>query len=264
VPISGIAQESFSVRWIGQVQAEFTETYTFYTHSNDGVRLFVNGTRIINNWTSHSETENSATVALVAGRRYDIKMEHYDGSGRAVARLLWSSASTPKEVIPRERLYPTAGTVKFSKKINFQPSTAAVPAGYIRDAGSIYALRNGVRYGWNKINTSTAVDRNSGLSPDQRYDTLLSILEPPGANVWEIAVPNGLYTVKVVAGDAADFASTYKIDVEGVLTVDGVPSSGSRWVESTQTVPVTDGRITITNGAGAVNNKICFVDIAQQ
>jgi hypothetical protein len=223
----------------------------------------VNWTRIINNWTSHSETENAATVALVAGRKYAIKMEYFDGSGRAVARLLWSSASTPKEVIPRDRLYPTAGSVKFARKVNFQPSSAAVPSGYIKDAGGIYALKNGVRYGWNKVNT-TAADRNSALSPDQRYDTLLAIQQPPGANVWEMSVPNGLYTVKVVAGDAASFASTYKIDVEGVLTVNGVPSSGSRWVEGTQTVMVSDGRLTITNGVGAVNNKICFVEIAQQ
>ncbi len=139
-----------------------------------------------------------------------------------------------------------------------------MPVGYIPDSGGLYALRRGARYGWNKVNSSTAADRNSILSPDQRYDTSLAIQQAPGPSVWQIQVPKGLYTVKVVAGDATSFGGTYKIDVEGVLTVDGVPSSGNRWIEGTQTVPVIDGRLTITNGTGAVNNRICFVDIAQQ
>jgi hypothetical protein len=56
----------------------------------------------------------------------------------------------------------------------------------------------------------------------------------------------------------------YKIDAEGVLTVNGTPTSGNRWVEGTQTVQVTDGRLTITNAVGASNNKICFVEVVGQ
>jgi hypothetical protein len=43
--------------------------------------------------------------------------------------------------------------------------------------------------------------------------------------------------------------------------VSGTPTSGSRWVEGTARVSVADGRLTITNAAGASNNKICFVAI---
>ena len=39
------ASDTFSVRWTGQVQPQFTETYTFYTQSDDGVRLWVNNGR---------------------------------------------------------------------------------------------------------------------------------------------------------------------------------------------------------------------------
>src|SRR5213076_195579 len=58
-----------------------------------------------------------------------------------------------------------------SGKINFQPASAPVPAGYLVDSGWTYANRgNGYSYGWDKNNNSSR-DRNSSLSPDQRYDT---------------------------------------------------------------------------------------------
>jgi PA14 domain-containing protein/Big-like domain-containing protein/carbohydrate binding protein with CBM6 domain/fibronectin type III domain protein/strictosidine synthase-like protein len=105
-PATGIGADTFSVRWTGQVQARFSQTYTFYTTSDDGVRLWVNGVQIINNWTNHSSTENSGTIALVANQKYDILMEYYENTGSAVAKLSWSSASQAKQIIPQIQLYP--------------------------------------------------------------------------------------------------------------------------------------------------------------
>jgi glucose/arabinose dehydrogenase len=104
-PAAAIDADTFSVRWTGQVEPQFSGQYTFYTHSDDGVRLWVNGQQIVNNWTDHALTENSGTIALNAGQRYDIRMEFYENGGGAAARLSWSSASTPREVVPRSRLY---------------------------------------------------------------------------------------------------------------------------------------------------------------
>ena len=73
-----------------------TGTYTFYTLSDDGVRLWVNGALVVNNWTDHAPTENSGTIALTAGQRYDIRMEYYENGGGAVARLLWSAPASPR------------------------------------------------------------------------------------------------------------------------------------------------------------------------
>jgi hypothetical protein len=49
--------------------------------------------------------ENRVTIALVAGRKYDLLMEYYDNASGALARLLWSSAGTPKSVIPADHLF---------------------------------------------------------------------------------------------------------------------------------------------------------------
>lgn len=147
-----------------------------------------------------------------------------------------------------------------SAAINFQPSTAAVPAGYLKDSGASYASRgNGYTYGWSGTNSST---RDRGTLSDQRYDTMIHT-QLYGAYSWEMAVPNGTYRVRVVGGDPATVDSVISMNVEGQNIVKGTPTSTNRFVEGTGTVTVSDGKLTLTNGAGASNNKLAFIEITQ-
>ncbi len=104
-PDPSIGADTFSVRWRGQVEASFSEVYTFYTESDDGIRLWINGQLIINNWTDHAPTENSGVITLAAGGKYDVQMDFYENGGGAVARLSYSSASTPKQIVPQGQLF---------------------------------------------------------------------------------------------------------------------------------------------------------------
>ena len=146
----------------------------------------------------------------------------------------------------------------FSTKINFQPSGAAVPSGYLADTGAVFGDRgNGLGYGWSVSNATNTRDRNASLSPDQRYDTLTQFT----SQKWELAVPNGTYSVRIIAGDPSYFDSVYRIDAEGVRVVDGTPTTSNRWIEGQAFITVADGRLTITSGSGFSNNKICFIDV---
>jgi hypothetical protein len=80
---------------------------------------------------------------------------------------------------------------------------------------------------------------------------------------WEIAVPNGTYNVRVVAGDPSHIDSVFRTNVEGVLGLSGTPTSSQRWFDNTVSVTVVDGRLTLTNASGAQNNKLSFVEITQ-
>jgi glucose/arabinose dehydrogenase len=267
-PTSSMGADTFSVRWTGQVLPRFSETYTFYTVSDDGVRLWVNGQLIVNNWTDHGTTENRGTIALTGGRRYDIRMEFYERTGQAVARLLWSSPSTAKAVVPSSRLFPSSvSSTTTTTRVNFQTASASVPAGYVPDSGAVYGPRgNGLTYGWRIDNTAYARNRNAPNSPDQRYDTFTHMQWPSDSRnaIWEIGVPNATYTVRIVAGDPLYWDAVYRMSAEGVLVVNGTPTSTARWVEGTATVTVSDGRLTIGNYAGASNNKICFIEITRR
>ena len=107
-PVPGVVKtDDFSVRWTGQVQAPVTGNYTFSTVSDDGVRLWINGVRRIDNWTNHAPTTNtSAPIALVAGTKYSVVMEYYERTGGAVARLRWAYPGQGTQTIPQSRLFP--------------------------------------------------------------------------------------------------------------------------------------------------------------
>ena len=103
-PDPAIGDDSFSVRWTGEVEAAFTETYTFYPRTDDGVRLYVDGQLLVDSWVDRSPTEDFGTIDLIAGNTYSLVMEYYENGGGAVAQLRWSSPRTPKQIIPQAAL----------------------------------------------------------------------------------------------------------------------------------------------------------------
>lgn len=144
--------------------------------------------------------------------------------------------------------------------INMEPAGSAVPTGYLADVGLPFGDRgNGYSYGWDTNVTADARDRN--MVADQRYDTLIHTQKNGANHVWEIAVPNGTYSVHLVAGDAGFIDSVFRFNAEGTLILSGTPSAAKHWVEATANVTVNDGRLTISNASGAYNNKIDYIDI---
>jgi glucose/arabinose dehydrogenase len=104
-PNAAIGPDTFSVRWTGQIQPQFSQTYTFYTSTDDGVRLWVNGQLLIDKWIDQGTKEWSGTINLSTGQKYDIKMEYYENGGGAVAQIRWSSPSRSKQIIPQANLF---------------------------------------------------------------------------------------------------------------------------------------------------------------
>ncbi|HEX8500465.1 MAG TPA: S8 family serine peptidase [Pyrinomonadaceae bacterium] len=103
-PDPSVGADSFTARWTGMVVPRYTQTYTFYTQSDDGVRLWVGGNLVINNWTDHGWTTDAGTIALEAGVPTPIKMEFYENGGGAIAKLEWGSPSQAREIIPPSQL----------------------------------------------------------------------------------------------------------------------------------------------------------------
>lgn len=101
-----IDSDTFSAVWTGFVVPKFTDTYTFYMASDDGVRVWVNNQLILNRWKDQASEFASVPIQLNADQRYDIRVEYYENQGVATAALKWSSSKQSKEVIPQSALYP--------------------------------------------------------------------------------------------------------------------------------------------------------------
>ena len=102
---SGGPADAFSVRWTGQIESQFTETYSLVINANDGARLWVNGQLLIDEFDAGTVSDATSTIDLIAGRRYDIQLEYRETTGDASIKLEWESASLAREVVPSNRLY---------------------------------------------------------------------------------------------------------------------------------------------------------------
>ena len=120
-PDPSVNSDNFACKWIGYVEAPVDANYTFYTTTDDGARLFIDGQKLplVNpgapandSWRQQGMTEYGATIALTAGL-HDIEMHHYESVGGAGAELRWSSipvnpldAAITKQIIPPMWLWP--------------------------------------------------------------------------------------------------------------------------------------------------------------
>jgi hypothetical protein len=185
-----------------------------------------------------------------------------NGAYTVNARALYNAGSSAVTSAP-VNITVTSTPPFAGVKINFQPAAVPVPTDYVSDSGAIFGDRgNGFAYGWDQDNSVNMTDRNSPNSPDQRYDTFASTQAAGGGSIWEIAVPNGTYSVFLVAGDPTRMNSTYRYDLENLLSLSGTPTAQNRWISASNLVSISDGRLTVSNGSGANNNKLCFIDIA--
>jgi len=97
----------YTVRWTGQVQPQFSDTYFFDVASDDGCRLWVNGQLLVDKWRSQWVTDWTNAIELQAGVRYDLELDYLQTGGWAQAHLFWYSADQAKEIIPSACLYPS-------------------------------------------------------------------------------------------------------------------------------------------------------------
>jgi len=118
-PDQSISNDHFVAQWTGQILANYSEEYTFYTNTDDGARLWVNGQLLIDQWVDEQATEWSGKITLTAGQKYDIKLQYYENTANASCSLLWSSLSQTKQVVPTAQLFPESGAVvRYSTVVN--------------------------------------------------------------------------------------------------------------------------------------------------
>ena len=83
--ITGLTnKETFSVQWRGYVVPDKTEEITLWTRSDDGVRVYLDGELVIDNWTDHPVTTDRVKLRVEAGRPYALAVQYYQRFGGSV------------------------------------------------------------------------------------------------------------------------------------------------------------------------------------
>ncbi len=102
-----VGKDSFCIRWTGAIMPLFDEEYTFHLNADDGVRLWIDDELIIDHWVQlNFAEETTGTFQMEKGKFHKIRLEYFEQKNNAMCILSWSSASTPKQVVPSTQLFP--------------------------------------------------------------------------------------------------------------------------------------------------------------
>lgn len=197
-PAPGIDNTTYSVRWTGEVVAPRSERFTFFVSSDDGVRLQVNGQTLIERFAGIGSQENSASINLVRGQRYDILIEYFNQTGNGYLRLMWSSPSTPRQVV--------------SNLFTDPPVDASLDA---PDASATVLSRSSVRVAWDLVTGATGYVVERGRSATGTFQQVFQ--GGPGATAFTddrlLSGTDYFYRVRSIAagGVQSDWSTVLRV-----------------------------------------------------
>ena len=237
MPTGGIATNTFSVRWLGQVLSTTAGSYTFGTTCDDGSRLWVNGALVVDNWVDQGHTLKSGTITLAAGTLYDVVMEYYNNGGPGSAVLSWIPPGDVSNAIPSAKLFlpgPGAlvkiggGTLNLSG-LNTYTGPTIVGAGTLEISGA-----NGLTSGSVTITNGATLKLDSATALNST--TLLVLNTNTGSPVVNL-----------------NYAGT---GIIGLLSLDGGSTfaPGGTWGATGSGAAHTSSRFT---GTGLLNVSVC-------
>ncbi|WP_226789822.1 PA14 domain-containing protein [Flagellimonas hadalis] len=96
--------DNFSIRYIGYLQIDTAGSYTFYTTSDDGSKLYIDGTQVVNNDGAHGSQERSGSITLTTGL-HDITVLFFENGGSENLSVQYQGPSISKQNIPFSKLY---------------------------------------------------------------------------------------------------------------------------------------------------------------
>ncbi|MEL6625392.1 MAG: LamG-like jellyroll fold domain-containing protein [Bacteroidota bacterium] len=208
-PINGMGYNSYSVEWEGLIESPTSSPVTFTTNTDDGVRLWVNGNLIIDQWQDQSATIYSATVTLPAWSKVEIKMEYYENRGLSVAQLKWDAQGNGQEIVPQMFLYPDSASVLSAHTIDLvaTPQSGRVRLNWEPDepqAFSYYVLkRAGAREELEELATVPASRKSTYRFVDERALSGMSHYQVIGYNINGAQTASDIQTVFIDPQDQA-------------------------------------------------------------
>ncbi|MCS7287151.1 MAG: PA14 domain-containing protein [Anaerolineae bacterium] len=105
-PDPRLPADVFSIRWTADIFFDHTGFYTFYAHTDDGVKVWLDSMPLIEAWWDQSATTYSVTRHVTRGT-HRLEVHYYENTGFAVIKFWWTpSPIPPDEAIIVDELSP--------------------------------------------------------------------------------------------------------------------------------------------------------------
>jgi hypothetical protein len=130
-----------------EIPASETGTYTFYTTSDDGSQLLVDGEQVVNNDGLHAAEEKSGTVSLEAGW-HKVVVEYFERTGaEETLDVSWKGPAFTKQVLPESRLFLAPEVARPSQTIALEAGWNVVSSRVMPDPSDLETVFGNVSVG---------------------------------------------------------------------------------------------------------------------
>ena len=175
--IESINADGFSVRWSRTLQLE-AGIWQFKSETDDGVRLYLNGRLVIDQW--HNQLFSPHTTDFPhSGGPVDVQMEYYDELGLAQARLTWTKIGVSSGLDAPQTNTPVYWQGSYYNNTNLAASPAVVRA------------EQGIQFDWgtaspapNQITREAFSARWEGRLDLPAGSYRFTIVSDDGARLW--------------------------------------------------------------------------------
>jgi beta-glucosidase len=101
-PAPEVNRDNFSVRWTGYLRVPESREYEVLAVTDDGIRVWIGETKVIDGWKDQGATEYRSKVKLEGNESYELRIEYYDHTGGAVAKFGRAITLTERESMIEE------------------------------------------------------------------------------------------------------------------------------------------------------------------
>lgn len=88
-PVTGVSPEDFSVRWTGWLVPPASGRYVLHLTVDDGMRVWLDGRQLLNEWRGQSLSSYTVPVELKAGQAYALRIDYCQYAWSTRALLAW-------------------------------------------------------------------------------------------------------------------------------------------------------------------------------
>jgi hypothetical protein len=129
-------KDKVAMQCTGTINVTRTDTYTFYLTSDDGAKLYIDGTLRVDNDGIHTVRERSASLSLSVGT-HTVRVDYYDATGPSILRLEIQSASMSRGDIPASMWIGGVQVAYYGLDSQLLPPLVALPPEKVQVASQI-------------------------------------------------------------------------------------------------------------------------------
>jgi subtilisin-like proprotein convertase family protein len=168
------ASDDFSVRWAGQFRIDVAGAFTFRYVTDDGQRLWIDGTRVLDAWDDTTHDLTTGPITLAAGW-HDVVLDQSERAGGAMAVLtIASGPELANQSFPLDRLRPVEGRAE-RYETGVDRTDRAIPAtGTAPDSTVALTAPTGA--------TVTGVDVSYSFTHSYWGDLVITLIAPNGSS----------------------------------------------------------------------------------